>query len=147
MVDEGQELKSFTALCDQGARTASDRGRPVLVSWTGTVAGCTVAEQVRRIPTEPGRRFIWASSWTGQRRLAVGTALDVTGSGADRFEQVSVAWQRHRDGALVGGTGRQPSLVGGFSFRHHDQGRGIMPDALMWLPAAELAEVPGSPRS
>ncbi|WP_424739114.1 isochorismate synthase [Mycobacterium sp.] len=115
------------------------------MSWTGTVAGCTVAEQVRRIPTEPGRRFVWASSWTGERRLAVGTALDVTGSGADRFHQVSTSWRGLRDGALVGGTGRRPSLVGGFSFRHRDEGRGIMPDALMWLPAAELVEMPGSP--
>ena len=141
----GKSWKSFAALCQHGARVAADRGRPVLVSWTGAVAKWTVADQVRRLSTEAGRRFVWASSWTGQRRLAVGTALDVTGLGADRFEQVSASWRRYRAGALVGGTGRQPSLVGGFSFVHHDQGHGVMPDALMWLPAAELIEMPGSP--
>lgn len=137
-----QELDNFAALCRHGATTAADRGRPVLVSWTATVPQLTVANQFRRLSTDSGRTFVWASSWTGQRRLAVGSALDVTGHGVDRFEQVSSAWSRHRDGALIGGTGRQPSLVGGFSFQHRG-GRDLLPDALMWLPAAELIEVPG----
>ena len=136
-------LADFGALCGVGATLAAESGHPVLVSWTTEVPRCTVAEQVRRLSTGPARTFVWTSAWTGHRRLAVGTALDVTGCGADRFEQVSASWRRARDGALVGGTGRRPSLVGGFSFV--DGGADSWPAALMWLPAAELTEVPGSP--
>jgi salicylate biosynthesis isochorismate synthase len=137
-------LADFGALCGVGATLATESGHPVLVSWTTEVPRFTVAEQVRRLPTGPGRTFVWTSAWTGQRRLAVGTALDVTGCGADRFDQVSASWSRARDGALVGGTGRRPSLVGGFSFAD-GPADAVWPAALMWLPAAELTEVPGSP--
>jgi salicylate biosynthesis isochorismate synthase len=140
-------LQSFGKLCQDAANAAADRGRPVLASWSGTVPRFTVADRVRQLSAGSERTFVWASSWSGQRRLAVGTALDVTGHGADRFEQVSAAWKRCRSGALIGGTGRRPSLVGGFSFRDHDNDeadrRAAMPDALMWLPAAELIEEPG----
>jgi isochorismate synthase len=134
-----------------------------MVSWTTPVPQFTVGERVRHLAIPPSngisndneRTFVWASSWSGQRRLALGSALDVTGHGADRFEQVSASWKRCRSATLIGGTGRRPSLVGGFSFRHHshqshqddhqDAYRGAMPDALMWLPDAELTEEPGSP--
>ncbi len=142
-------LEGFGKLCRDAAKAAADRGRPVLASWSATVPRFTVADRVRQLSASSERTFVWASSWSGQRRLAVGTALDVAGHGADRFEQVSAFWRGCRSGALLGGTGRRPSLVGGFSFRHHDHDeasrRAAMPDALMWLPAAELIEEPGCP--
>lgn len=43
------------------------------------------------------------------------------------------------------GTGCQPCAVGGFSFAPRAAGRrGVMPDALMWLPAAQLTHEPGT---
>jgi salicylate biosynthesis isochorismate synthase len=143
------DLEGFGKLCRDAAKAAADRGRPVLASWSATVPGFTVADRVRQLSVGSERTFVWASSWSGQRRLALGTALDLSGHGADRFEQVSAFWKLCRDVALVDGTGRQPSLVGGFSFRHHDNDeqrtRVAMPDALMWLPTAELIEEPGGP--
>jgi len=139
-----QDLQNFVALCRHGAIAAAHRGRPVLVSWTFAVPELRVADRVRHLSNDGGRTFVWASRWTGQRRLAVATALDVTGHLVDRFDQVSAAWRTSRDGALIGGTGRQPSLVGGFSFFDRDRSA-TLPDALMWLPAAELVEDPGSP--
>ena len=139
-----QDLQNFAALCRHGAVAAADRERPVLVSWTFAVPELRVADRVRHLSNDGGRTFVWASRWTGQRRLAVATALDVTGHAVERFDQVSAAWRTSRDGALIGGTGRQPSLVGGFSFFDRDRSA-ILPDALMWLPAAELVEDPGSP--
>jgi salicylate biosynthesis isochorismate synthase len=140
-------LAGFGKLCRDAAKAAAERGRPVLASWSAITPQFTVVDRVRHLSAGSERTFVWASSWSGQRRLAVGTALDVTAQGADRFEQVSASWQRCRSGALIGGTGRRPSLVGGFSFRHHDHdeagGRAAMPDALMWLPTAELIEEPG----
>jgi hypothetical protein len=109
-------VADFGALCGVGATLATESGHPVLVSWTTEVPRCTVAEQVQRLTAGPGRTFVWTSAWTGHRRLAVGTTLDVTGCGAGRFERVSASWSQARDGALVGGTGRRPALVGGFSF-------------------------------
>ena len=143
------DLEGFGKLCRDAAKAAADRGRPVLASWSVTIPRCTVADRVRHLPAGSGRTFVWASSWSGQRRVAVDTALDLTGHGADRFEQVSAFWRECRDGAFVGGTPRRPSLLGGFSFRHHDHDdeghRTALPDALMWLPAAELTEEPGCP--
>jgi salicylate biosynthesis isochorismate synthase len=134
-------LGQFAELCQDGAAAAAGRGRPVLVSLTFEVPGASVAERVRHLHRSGGRTFVWASSWSGQRRLAVGSALDVTGEGVRRFEQVSATWKEHREGALVGGTGCQPSLVGGFSFLPRPGNRpGTFPDALMWLPAAQLTE-------
>jgi salicylate biosynthesis isochorismate synthase len=142
-------LEGFGTLCRDAAKAAADRGRPVLVSWSAQVPQLTVADQVRHLSTSSERAFVWASTWSGQRRLAVGTALDLAGYGSDRFEQMSAFWKGCRNGALIGGTGRRPSLLGGFSFRHHDNDdeghRAAMPDALMWLPAAELVEEPGCP--
>lgn len=142
-------VEGFGKLCRDAAKAAADRGRPVLASWSATVPRFTVADRVRHMSASSERTFVWASSWSGQRRIAVGTALDVTGHGADRFEQVSASWKASRRGALISGTGTRPSLVGGFSFRHHDDDeagrRAAMPDALMWLPAAELIEEPGRP--
>jgi salicylate biosynthesis isochorismate synthase len=137
-------LADFGALCGVGATLATESGHPVLASWTIELPRCAVAEQVRRLPAQRGRTFVWTSAWTGQRRLGAGTALDVTRSGADRFEQLSASWRHARDGALVGGTGRRPSLVGGFSFADGSPAAG-WPAALMWLPAAELTEQPGAP--
>lgn len=139
-----KDLRDYAALCMEGAIAAAHRGRPVVVSATFAVPELCVADRVRRLGSDSERTFVWASSWTGQRRLSVGTALDLMRDGPDRFDQVSAAWRTCRDGALVGGTGRQPSLVGGFSFfdgKHRC--RRDMPDALMWLPAAELVEEPG----
>ena len=142
-------LEGFGKLCRDAAKAAADRGRPVLASWSAPVPEFSVADRVGQLSVSSERTFVWASSWSGQRRLAVGTALDVTGHGADRFDHVSACWKRCRSGALTGGTGRRPSLVGGFSFRHHDHDeedrRAAMPDALMWLPAAELFEEQGCP--
>jgi isochorismate synthase len=137
-------LADFGALCGVGATLATESGHPVLVSWTIELPRCSVAEQVGRLTDQRGRTFVWTSAWTGHRRLAVGTALDITACGTDRFVQLSSAWRRARDGALVGGTGRRPSLVGGFSFTDEDADTG-WPAALMWLPAAELTEDPGAP--
>jgi menaquinone-specific isochorismate synthase len=137
-------LTDFSALCGVGATLAGESGRPVLASWTIELPHCSVAEQVRRLPTQRGRTFVWTSAWTGHRRLTVGTALDVTRSGTDRFEQLTAAWRQARDGALVGGTGRRPSLVGGFGFAAANA-NAEWPAALMWLPAAELTEQPGAP--
>ncbi len=142
-------LEGFGKLCRDAVKAAADRGRPVLASWSTTVPGFTVADRLRRLSTSSERTFVWGSTWSGQRRLAVGTALDVTGHGADRFEQVSACWRECRSGALIGGTGRRPALLGGFSFRHRDRGearrRAELPEALMWLPSAELFEEPGHP--
>ena len=127
-----EAFDDFAALCTRAATIAAGRGLPVVASWTVTVPHLKVADRGRNLCAVNGRRtFAWESS--GQRRLAVGTVLDLTGHGPERFEQVSQAWRRVRDGALVGGTGRTPALVGGTSS-----------DAVMWLPAAELTEAPGS---
>ncbi|MDT5018656.1 MAG: menaquinone-specific isochorismate synthase [Mycobacterium sp.] len=134
----------FAALCTKASTIAADRARPVVVSWTFAVPHLTVADRVRHISARNGRTFVWASSWTGLRRLAVGTALDLTAQGQDRFAQLSQVWSRCRDGALVGGTFRGPALVGGFRFGGGTNLDGALPDALMWLPAAELTEAPGS---
>ena len=140
-----EEFDNFAALCTRAATIAADRARPVVVSWTFAVPHLTVADRVRHLSTGDRRRtFVWASSWTGQRRLAVGTALDIEGHGTGRFEQLSQMWHRCRDGALVGGTGRGPALVGGFRFDRRASVGGALPDALMWLPVAELTEAPGS---
>jgi len=137
-------LADFGAFCGVGATLAAESCHPVLVSWTIELPRCSVAEQIRRLSDQPGRTFVWTSAWTGHRRLAVGTALDVTACGTDRFERLSATWRKVRDGALVGGTGRRPSLVGGFGFSDEDADTG-WPAALMWLPAAELTEEPGAP--
>ena len=129
-----EEFDDFAALCTRAATIAAGRGLPVVVSWTVAVPGLRVADGGWHLSPRNGRRtFVGECSRTGQRRLAVGTVLDLTGRGPGRFEQVSAAWGRIRDGALIGGTGRGPALVGDTS-----------PDAVMWLPAAELSDAPGS---
>jgi len=127
------EFDDFAALCTRGATIAAGRGLPVVVSWTVAVPHLRVADRGRQYSAGGRRRtFVWESSRTGQLRLAVGTVLDLTGHGPGWFEHVSVAWRRIREGALIGGSGRGPTLAGGTS-----------PDAVMWLPAAELSEDPG----
>lgn len=115
-----------------------------MVSWTTAAPPVDIAERVARVCDTGGRTFVWSSTWTGQRRLAVGTALDLTARGTSRFEQLSTAWRRSRHGALLGGSGREPAVVGGFRFGGTDRAAAELPDALMWLPAAELVEMPGS---
>lgn len=139
-----REFRTFAGLCRDGATLAAQRGRPVLVSSTFETPPISVAERLRWLGDHSGRTFVWASSWSGERRLAVGTALDLTGHGLGRFEQISDAWRQCSDGALVDGIGSQPSVLGGFSFAPLGPRRGVLPDALMWLPAAQLVERPGA---
>jgi hypothetical protein len=127
-----EAFDDFAALCIRAATIAAGRGHPVVASWTVTVPQVRVAEDGRRLSAMNRRRTFVGESSTGQRRLAVGTVLDMAGHGPDRREHVSNAWRRIRDGALIGGTGREPALVVGTSS-----------DAAMWLPAAELTEAPG----
>jgi hypothetical protein len=128
-----EEFDDFAALCTSAATIAAGRGLPVVVSWTVVVPRLRVADGGWHLsPTKGRRTFVGECSRTGQRRLAVGTVLDLTGRGPGRFEHVSQAWRRIRDGALIGGTGRGPVIVGGTS-----------PDTVMWLPAAELTKAPG----
>jgi hypothetical protein len=117
-----RQLGKFARLCRHGAAAAAKRKRPVVVGSTFEVPDAAVTKRVHHLTSARGRTFVWASSWTGQRRLAVGTALDVTGHGVGRFEQISASWRECRNDALVAGTGRQPFLVGGFSFAPHAQG-------------------------
>jgi len=136
----GVNIDEFAALCRDGAARAARRAHPVLVSWTVPVPAHRITDAVRLLPGAPGRTFCWLSTWSGFRRLAIGTALDVTGHGAARFDQLSGWLETSGDGALLGGSGRMPTLVGGFRFGTEGIRPQGVPDALMWLPAAELTE-------
>ena len=141
MSEQLGDIDTFARLCRAGASAAARRERPVLVSSTCEAPGFAVGERLRLLGDRASRTFAWASSWSGERRLAVGTARDMTARGSDRFRRISEAWNRCVDGALVEGTGFRPSAVGGFNFTPQQEGRrGVMPDALMWLPAAQLTQ-------
>ncbi len=135
-----EQLADYTALCRGGVAAAATRGRPVMVSWTVPTPHLDVADRTAHISPADGRTFVWSSAWTGLRRLAVGTALDLTGHRSVRFEQVSESWRQCRAGALLGGSGREPAVVGGFRFDERDASGSSLPDALMWLPTAELTQ-------
>jgi hypothetical protein len=108
-----RELGKFAGLGRHGAATAAERQRPVLVGSTFEVPDASVAQRVHHFTSASERTFVWASSWTGQRRLAVGTALGVTGHGVGRVEQISASWRECSNDALVAGAG-SPVFSGGW---------------------------------
>lgn len=130
-------LTDFAARCSVASRHAVATNHQVLVSHSVSWRGSSISDRVGSLPRSADRVFVWRSQWTGCQRLGIGTALDVTASGPDRFAGIAETWERLRDDAAVGGPG-DAALVGGLGFTRQAA-------ALMWLPACELVEVPGAP--
>lgn len=143
VIDLAEVRQAFAAARD-GARR---RGRPVLVAWARPLSGVEPRALLRRADRLSGRAFYWRSRWTGVETLAVGSSLDVSADGADRFAVVRRAWRRYSRGLVtsgsgVAGTAGFPLLVGGFAFqpgRWHPAGG--LPDALTWCPAVQVVRL------
>ena len=129
----------FVRQCHDAART----GRPVLVSHSVATANLSMSARLALLPGSMERAFVWSSPWSGQRRLAIGSALDLTAEGPARFDELSAQWQHYSCSLQLSGLGRPPALVGGFSFDPAPRAPALA--TLLWLPAAELVETIGGP--
>jgi len=142
-IDSAEVRQTFAAALDAARR----QGRPVLAAWARPLPEVAPGSLLRRADRLSMRVFYWTSRWTDVESLAVGTSLDLSGTGVGRFAAVRRAWRRHASGLVTGGSGMAevpgfPLLVGGFAFgpgRWHPAGG--LPDALTWCPAVQLVRL------
>jgi salicylate biosynthesis isochorismate synthase len=142
-IDPADVRRAFVAAHDAARR----HSRPVLVAWARPLAGVEPRALLRRADRLGGRVFSWTSRWTGVESLGVGSSLDLSAEGADRFAVVRRAWRRYAGGLVAGGSGIAgragfPLLVGGFAFqsgRWHPAGG--VPDSLTWCPAVQVVRL------
>jgi salicylate biosynthesis isochorismate synthase len=143
LIDPADVRRAFVASHDAARRL----GSPVLVAWAGPLSGTDPRALLRRADRLGGRVFYWTSRWTGVESLGVGSSLDLSAEGADRFAVVRRAWRRYArrlvtGGSGIAGTGGFPLLVGGFAFqpgRWHPAGG--LPDSLAWCPAVQVVRL------
>jgi isochorismate synthase len=101
------------------AQQARRLGRGVLASWTRP---CAVQDPIDVFAQNAGTAYrgLWLRPSTGEARVAIGSALDLVGAGAERFEQVARAWRRLLADAVIESAERAspggPVAFGGFSF-------------------------------
>jgi isochorismate synthase len=83
-------------------------------------------------------RALWVRPAAREALVGLGSALALTGTGPDRFEQVGAAWRAILAEAIVeGAPGTGPRLIGGFSFDPERSSTGLWDgfgEAQMLLP-------------
>ncbi|MGH8009276.1 MAG: chorismate-binding protein, partial [Candidatus Binatia bacterium] len=122
------------------ARGEADRhGFPVLVSATTAIPSIDPAALFGRLPD--GERVLWEQPSQEFSLVGVGVAARLTGCGAQRFTQVSAAWDALRSRSVVDTPPAcpLPGPVGlsGFTFdpaRRTDRVWESYPDALLLVP-------------
>jgi menaquinone-specific isochorismate synthase len=101
------------------AERARRLGRAVLTSWTRP---CAVQDPIEVFAQNAGTacRGLWLRPSTGEALVASGSAFDLVGEGAERFEQVARAWRDVLADAVIEGATADssggPVAFGGFSF-------------------------------
>src|SRR5262245_784981 len=117
-----EALREVARTFDVAHREARRAGRPVLATWSRPVADLDPRSLLDRADRRGQRVFFWTSRWTGVELVGAGTAFDLPGSGAHRFQTVRRAWRRYATRLVSGGSGASadtgfPLLVGGFAFQ------------------------------
>jgi len=109
-------------LLREAAHRAEGLGKPILASWTRPSSVHDAIGFFTQADTHEQKidRTLWLRPSTGEALVGVGAARVLTGTGVDRFTQVSAAWQELLGDAVVddqsGAAEGGPLLVGGFRF-------------------------------
>jgi len=112
----------ISALVPAAAERARATGRPVLVSAVERVDDVDAITLATSPAAREHDRMFWTHPVERYALVGIGTALELTPSGASRFAAIDHAWRALLDDALVdavpgersAGTG--PTLIGGFAF-------------------------------
>lgn len=103
-------------LLAQAQQVARERGRPVLASWSQPVPVLDPIALFHWAGEVAHDRTLWFQPDAGFALVGIGAAQVITPTGVERFQAAGAAWQELLDGALQGGDGPGPVLLGGFAF-------------------------------
>ncbi|MEU8772374.1 isochorismate synthase [Streptomyces sp. NPDC048606] len=147
--------RGLLATCVRAADRARRTGRPTLAAWAAPLPGVDPLALWGRARLHTPRALLWRSAWDQGSLIALGTAHDLRGHGADRVRTVREEWTRLARDLVAGGTGDDalgtgegPLAVGGFAFAP-DRGAspGRLPDTLMWVPALQIRSLEPTPEA
>lgn len=139
LLEDATFVDSMRRAIASGAREASRRGEPVLVSITVPMPFIDPVALFERAGAE--ERTLWEQPEERFSMVALGAATRLIGSGGERFSQVADGWRRLIAGAVIETAGLcpvpAPVCVGGFAFdpdRQADQAWRDFPSALLTVP-------------
>ncbi|MFI7709142.1 isochorismate synthase MenF [Nonomuraea sp. NPDC049480] len=130
------DLPGFLEVHAKAVVEARNSARRALAVWRQEIPPVDPAGLLRPLFERSTRTFVWVSPHSSV--LAMGSAMDFTHAGHDRFGGVRRDWEQALQTAVAGGPAppTTPSLVGGFSFAPRP---GPLPEALMWVPRVLIA--------
>ncbi|HEX7926332.1 MAG TPA: isochorismate synthase, partial [bacterium] len=114
--------EALALCCRHAVERARSEGRPVLAAWSVEIDARSARDPLAMGAqlAQPGFRFYWEHPRSAFALAAGGVAVEVRGSGVERFTQVSDGLQAILGNAVTAAHGSQtplaPHAVGGFSF-------------------------------